>query len=183
MEQVLGQLQVAGRDRVRQRVHVDAVVGENCKNLYKVSWTPASCYSCGVCVLSWTGSDMYPLHPRLFICCLLANVSGFHYVLPLPVQLSRHYHYAISVVLCVCCRGLVQICIISIYFCLFVVSWLTFPVSLACFPLQFSHRVVITMILLTYISLYAASCRRDWRARRASSQPQIACTLACIWPE
>ncbi len=45
--------------------------------------------------LSWTDLDMYPLHPRLLICCLLAAVSSLPFVLPLPVQLSRRYRYAI----------------------------------------------------------------------------------------
>ncbi len=37
---------------------------------------------------------MHPLHPRLFICLLLATVSGLPFVLQLPVQQSRRYRYA-----------------------------------------------------------------------------------------
>ena len=39
--------------------------------------SPSLCYKCStMCELSWTGLDMHPLHPRLFVCRLLATVSG-----------------------------------------------------------------------------------------------------------
>ncbi len=74
-------------------------------------------------VVDW--SDMYPLRPRLFICCLLATVFTVCLsVLPLPVHLSCRYRYDISVVVCACCHRLARICILSVHVCLFVVSWL-----------------------------------------------------------
>ena len=70
--------------------------------------------------------------------------------------------------LCVCCRRLVRICILSIHVCLIVVSWLPFPVCLLCFPFWFSCCVAIAMLYVCTI----ITCVHPVHWRLAAHLPQ-----------